>query len=207
MKDADSYFRGACNSCECQEYANDGGIKCADCKCPASRHKLSYWKPLTGKSDKDKSKPVRLYPLYLFAWLSCLNPFAWIALRWINPFAWIALRWISIWKIRIPMMSFSATSFNDGKNLKQNNKFTERIKLFTSWLNGHYQKLWTNISIIDLTKMPNIDSNLLVEKFQKRLFIGLAALLGIFAVGILGFRGSHLNYKVLNSLYSSNCFY
>ncbi len=42
MKDREYTFRGACTYCSCPEYANDdsGSIKCADCKCAATRHRV-----------------------------------------------------------------------------------------------------------------------------------------------------------------------
>jgi len=44
MKDKESIFRGACTRCQCPEYCFDGkNLKCADCKCPATRHRSIFY--------------------------------------------------------------------------------------------------------------------------------------------------------------------
>jgi hypothetical protein len=98
---------------------------------------------------------------------------------------------------------------SEKKPTKENNKYMERIEriptIISSWLDKYsFSELWIEFikSIPDLKKIPNIDSSLdVVEKFQKRIPLALAAL-GTFAVaGILGFRGSHLNFEILDSIY------
>ena len=199
MKDKDSYFRGACNSCECEEYANDGGIRCADCACPASRHKLTYWtKPMMTSTASTKTRNYSL---------KSLNPLTWIPFHWLyifNPFAWITISWLSIWWIRIPMIRLK-----HNKKPKRTKSIVfeklEQIPILAASLLENWPKAWDDFrqAIPDITKAPNIDLKLkIIQNFQSKLALGLASLGALVIMWILGFRGSHLNYGSISWLYA-----
>lgn len=189
MKDKDSYFRGACNSCNCQEYANDGGIRCGDCRCPASRHKLTYW---TSPKVKSTASSAKKYSLAQF------NPIYWISFQWLSFFNPWTL--INFFISNIPIIGF----YWPKKPEPSGNKLMQEIQKIPGMIAESYPKSWADFvaAVPDFSKLPNIDSKLqVVEKFQKRLPLALAALGVISVAGILGFSGSHLNFEILDSLY------
>jgi hypothetical protein len=95
-----------------------------------------------------------------------------------------------------------------GKVIKQidqvKSKVIEQLPIVAVSLLNNYPKLWDDFvhAIPDVKKTPNIDSKLdVVHIFHKRLVVGLASLCALVFMGIFGFRGSHLNFEFLNSLY------